>query len=338
MNKRESGICEQIGSPTVRERKGFTLVELLVVIAIIGILIALLLPAVQAAREAARRAQCVNNIKQLGLAVHNYHDTFKCIPLGEMWSTALWAAPANPGHRRRTTWGWQTAVLPFIEQTPLYDRLNPDGWQLPTPAVEPIQLEIIPAYVCPSDVGGDTNPYFNNVGKSNYAGSQGAFWDAYLWAPFNKPAKFASITDGTSNTILLGERFLDAMGSPFGSPAGVWIGRSGGSNSQVLGRAAYPPNTPYPGPPARPPNGGTDPLGKRTAYTSLHPGGVNLALCDGSVRFVSENIDSLVNYAHSRYTNFYRMFAAGSGYTEADVNRVYQNLFRPNDGNPVDQF
>jgi prepilin-type processing-associated H-X9-DG protein len=310
-------------------------VELLVVIAIIGILVALLLPAVQAAREAARRTQCVNNLKQQGLAVHNYHDTFKCIPPMEVFSWELWGASARPGHVAKTTWGAMTLLLPFVEQTALHETLNPDGWQLPTPETQPLQLEPLEVYSCPSDAGGDVNPYFNNAGKANYFPSQGTFWVGYHNPPFDEPAEFRNIADGLSNTVLIGERFLDSDGGPWKSPAGVWIGRTGGSNSQVHGRGAFPPNTPYPGPAGEAPNGATDPLGKRTAWTSLHPGGVNVVFADGSVHFISENIDSLTSYPHSRYTNFYRMDEV---YTQAEMNRVWQNLFRPSDGNSIGQY
>ena len=315
-------------------RRGFTLVELLVVIAIIAILIALLLPAVQAAREAARRLQCVNNMKQQALAVHNYHNTFQCIPPLELWSRANYG-PADPGRVSGTTWGALTLLLPFLELGTLYDELNPDGWQLPTPEVQPLQLQALPVYSCPSDVGGDTNHYYNDSGKSNYIPSQGTFWVAYLeesgGGKYAEPAKFRSILDGASNTILIGERFLDDGGGPWKSPAGVWIGRSGGSTAQCSGRGAWPPNTPYPGTL----RGAGDPLGKRLAWSSLHPGGINVSFTDGSVHFISEDIDSIVNWSHSSDTNFYRMHLA---YSAADLNRVYQNLFRPDDGNPIGKF
>ena len=99
-------------------RPAFTLVELLVVIAIIGILIALLLPAVQAAREAARRSQCTNNLKQIGLALHNYHDTHKSFPTGMV---TFWPDPPGSHVTDEPVWGWAALVLPFIEQKPLHD-------------------------------------------------------------------------------------------------------------------------------------------------------------------------------------------------------------------------
>lgn len=312
-----------------RRRSGFTLVELLVVIAIIGVLVGLLLPAVQAAREAARRMQCSNNLKQLGLAIHNYEGVHKRIPPCEVWDRAQWTAPAAPGRVRHTTWGWSALVIPFVELTNLHTQLNPDGFQLPTVANQPIQNETLPVFTCPSCPGGTTNPYYNNSGKSNYLASQAVFWAEYLWSPYNTAAKFSSITDGLSNTILIGERFLDSGGS-WKSTGGVWIGRTGGSNAMIHGRGAFPPNTPYPGPAGRAPTGGNDPLGVRTAWTSMHTGGVNIARCDGSVQFLSQNIDSVTNWPHSRYTNFYRMEEV---YSAQELNRVYQNLYRPNDGN-----
>src|SRR5688572_11552964 len=146
--------------PIARRKLGFTLVELLVVIAIIGVLVALLLPAVQAAREAARRTQCSNNLKQYGLAIHNYHDTFKAIPPGGYpdpgW--AVWAgqSPAI---------GWQVRVLPFAEQQPLWDNVEAFGNKVgfATPWYEaPIPLNASPVTkrarqvqvdyaMCPSD-------------------------------------------------------------------------------------------------------------------------------------------------------------------------------------------
>src|SRR5687768_10363718 len=106
-------------------RRAFTLVELLVVIAIIGVLVALLLPAVQAAREAARRSSCANNLKQLGLAMHNYHDTYKVLPVQSF-----------PAHGSNNAWGWGPMIFPFIELQPLYDTIRPNFNQ-PSPCVSP---------------------------------------------------------------------------------------------------------------------------------------------------------------------------------------------------------
>src|SRR5258708_30049909 len=141
-------------------RRGFTLVELLVVIAIIGVLVALLLPAVQAARESARRMQCQNNLKQMGLAMHTFHDTNQCLPP---------CAQSNTANR----WGWQVAILPFIEQSSLFQQLGaPDlttTASMPFPATPIVQMKI-PTYRCPTDLTTQltTNPNFDNYATTNY--------------------------------------------------------------------------------------------------------------------------------------------------------------------------
>jgi prepilin-type N-terminal cleavage/methylation domain-containing protein/prepilin-type processing-associated H-X9-DG protein len=200
-------------------RRGFTLVELLVVIAIIGILIALLLPAVQAAREAARRTQCNNNLKQVGLALHNYHDSFKSFP-----PTAVWGAfdPANPTQQQSPYHPtWLTMILPHMEQQPLYDTVNFDlpmyGQQVTSTQVGTLQ--------CPSDTQLDLSSQ-RNIAYTNYAASEGYHWwpsaifgnwspwDAYgftvscdvsgIFSPGNTN-KVADIRDGTSNVVMCSE-------------------------------------------------------------------------------------------------------------------------------------
>ena len=146
-------------------RKGFTLVELLVVIAIIGILVGLLLPAVQAARAAARRMQCSNNLKQLGLAVHNYHDANKSFPSGFITNYPAGAlnTAAMMSVTQRTHWSWGAFVLPYIEQTALYNTLNPGQSSmdalLATPAGLAALTTPIPSFVCPSDTGPSLNNF-----------------------------------------------------------------------------------------------------------------------------------------------------------------------------------
>ncbi len=138
-------------------RAGFTLVELLVVIAIIGILIALLLPAVQAAREAARRTQCSNNCKQIGLALHNYHDTHRSFPMAMFIS---FTDPAAPGSVNAQSWG--TALLPYMEQQPLYDQLDHSLAPCqPIGSVANIAVICTPVagFVCPSAPGGIEREY-----------------------------------------------------------------------------------------------------------------------------------------------------------------------------------
>ncbi len=289
----------------VKPGKGFTLVELLVVIAIIGILIALLLPAVQAAREAARRSQCTNNIKQLSLGVHNYHDTYKVFPYSYM----------GVGSHE---WGLGTFLLPFIEQVPLHDQLNPDaGVNLPSATAEPVLGTALPPYTCPSCPGAEANSFYNDYGKMNYPPSEAVFSHPH-GAHQLKPIKMASIIDGLSNTIMFGERAFNEDNPIY--RGAVWTGRNGGSNAALIARGSWPPNTPYP-------TSGSDPC-MRHAWSSFHPGGINISLCDGSVRFISENIDSLTSYASCTDTE------------EDSINtdHVYQRLFVRADRKPVGDY
>ena len=149
-------------------KRGFTLVELLVVIAIIGVLVALLLPAVQSAREAARRMQCVNNLKQLGVATHNYHDTYLTFPSGFIRTS------------NAQGWGWGALTLPFIEQGPLHDRLQVTRANLdaviasPPPDLAELVQTSLAAFHCPSDTGFDANRILppGNRGRNGIAGIQ----------------------------------------------------------------------------------------------------------------------------------------------------------------------
>jgi prepilin-type N-terminal cleavage/methylation domain-containing protein len=303
--------------PRHRRFSGFTLVELLVVIAIIGILIALLLPAVQAARESARRMQCQTNLKQIGLAVHNYNETHDVLPL---------SYGIGPGGNE---WGGLTYILPFLEEKSRYDRLAPDGRGRPTIAAQPLLSQPIPAYLCPSDNGLTTNPNQGNLGKSDYVMSEAVFPHPHdqvaglPFHPFGTPIKMAQITDGLSNTIAVGERALGE--TPFRSYGAVWAGRIG-TNSGGMARGAWPPNTPW--------FTGIDPC-TRSSWTSYHPGGLNVVLCDASVRFLTETIDSHTGYADCADTMYSKLLAdvwAGK------INRVYQNLFLRNDRKPVGEY
>jgi prepilin-type N-terminal cleavage/methylation domain-containing protein/prepilin-type processing-associated H-X9-DG protein len=195
------------------QRRGFTLIELLVVIAIIGVLIALLLPAVQAAREAARRAQCVNNLKQIGIALHNYETATGSFPLGAM------RAQQNLGSYASYPWSIHSQLLPYLEQKPLYDAINFSWCPCSSGTASPInstaRFTKVKGFLCPSDgMAGSTgvnysNSYYGSIGTSmTYGGTKttGVFaaWDNYPTTSIQHYT-LATITDGTSNTIAFGE-------------------------------------------------------------------------------------------------------------------------------------
>ena len=278
--------------------RGFTLIELLVVIAIIAILVALLLPAVQQAREAARRSSCKNNLKQIGLALHNYHDTHRVFPFGLLYREGH----ANAANLKVP--GAFTMMLPFIEQGPLYDDLAGDTNDFRTEwsdgATDPSAM-IIDVYMCPSDVMDNTNPQRQDNGKSNYVliagarrsdNSNHAAADNYFGETdgifyINSDTKLRDITDGTSSTFMVGER--DGGDGSAGSPrrAAVWIGSqrsqwhnqqlgsTDGTNTSLLLNTAIVNGT-----------------SRWNSLGSLHQGGAHFSMADASVQFVSENIDA----------------------------------------------
>lgn len=306
-------------------RRGFTLIELLVVIAIIAVLIALLLPAVQQAREAARRSQCKNNLKQIGLALHNYHDIYNKLPPGIITSRA------GSGNTIRGAWSWGAAILPQTDGASIFNTIgvgtvppevqvaaaNPVGQAMATP---------ITAFLCPSD----TAPALNNerplngvnIATSSYVASHSMtadngggtvavqppasgkkdnwpFWGDPGYAAavsttnatqpcagfvgvfgINTSNGFRDITDGTSNTIFVGERAW-RVGSNTNSSALALASSAAGQNSAALAASAV--------------------LGAVNArinvntantygYSSYHTGGAHFLMGDGAVRFISENI------------------------------------------------
>jgi len=230
-----------------RSRRGFTLIELLVVIAIIAILIALLLPAVQQAREAARRSQCKNNLKQIGLALHNYHDVH-----GQFPPAAICHATSRGGfcggsatddpneNSRHGDWGttWAVSILPFIDQAPLFNQWD-SGASRSSNINNAVEEAILPAYKCPSDPGKKA-PIVNpngNAGRhwrGNYAVSVGAgsathdahFNDITRKGAFHVAmqygAKFRDITDGTSNTVVVSELIVRNDGGNNDNSTGAW--------------------------------------------------------------------------------------------------------------------
>lgn len=256
----------------MRTRSAFTLVELLVVIAIIGVLVALLLPAVQYAREAANRMSCGNNLKQIGLAMHNYHDIHGRLPSG-------WIAPAADPEGP-TGWAWASMILPQIEQSPLSDRINFD-----VPVADPlnaaVRASLIPSYQCPSD-GGDEKFTVDGFefARANYVGVFGTLEIEDVPSAGDgiffhlSKTKFASITDGLSNTLLVGERSSRIEYS-------LWPGVApiDEALARVVGSADHPPN---------------DEHAHFDDFSSFHATGANFAMGDGSVRLINDQIDEAV--------------------------------------------
>lgn len=305
-----------------RSHRGFTLVELLVVIAIIGVLIALLLPAVQQAREAARRIQCTNHQKQLGLALHNYHDTYGKLPYN--------AVPQSSSGARQRGPSWLTRLLPFMEQSAAYDQFEFTGdWTMqdgPSPNAAILGQLRVPGYNCPSSplptletqstnadgdvelqvtnyvgitgsyyVGGttgtvSTSPQDSSYGDSVYNG---------MIVPVNGKSKaigLESVTDGTSNTMMVSEQsdyFYNASGTKIsrrssGHAGRTWANGGGaGSWTSNVTTVRYPIAT----------EGGTgnaQNYNVNVALVSAHPGGVLGTLGDASVRFIPETVDFAV--------------------------------------------
>ena len=307
-------------------RRGFTLIELLVVIAIIAVLIALLLPAVQQAREAARRSQCKNNLKQMGLAMHNYHDTYKVFP----------AASGGNGFSPHAR------ILPYIDQAPLYNTLNFLNTTAIAQAAVPTDANNAAAWSmsltvfrCPTDVdtlpsattAGGRNNYWTNTGTGVLNGAPGALpGDTNYGMPENNGAiiqgrylSIADITDGASNTALMSEKRLGDGSNAINTPAtdtyqpGTYpnnadeayqlcmatdvtdLSKQGKSNIGVSWLAGSNDSTFYFH--AQPPNGRScrfPPSRMSSSANSLHTGGVHTLLCDGGVRFVSSNISLVV--------------------------------------------
>lgn len=286
-------------------RRGFTLIELLVVIAVIAVLVALLLPAVQQVREAARRTQCQDHLHNLGVALHNYHGSHKTHPMGSYVSVGL-------------SWGWAMYLFPFLERNNEYQSVEfntPDCGAV----IKALQAagrpnptsELIEALVCPSDPNGDKQLFSGPTGPLPWSGDAGLLYPgSYLgvagdkesptWCPAwgiikgngilftNSRVRFADITDGTSTTMVIGERGIPndlGWGWPVcgGSECeqyttterGLSAGQNAPSSSNILQR-----------------------------FWSWHPGGAHFVMDDNQVRFLSENID---------YTTFKRLSTRDGG-------------------------
>lgn len=341
--QRQSGVCKQCPSAA-----GFTLIELLVVIAIIAVLIALLLPAVQQAREAARRTQCKNNLKQLGLALHNFHDTFRHFPVGEY----------NDDHN---SWGWTIFLLPYFDQAPLYtvmvnisadqtcvfvppnmgggpntvsgstawsgapslDALDNGGAGTPGFGYSRTNLtcgvsqgvaggaasKLLPGLLCPSDVmpnlpnGYAKTCYLANLGNSANWGATTLASGGYNGGKQNGvmmnagdnnntyTTDMGGVSDGTSNTLAIGE-VTQSNGSTLSNNLGpVWAGgrsQYNGWNGNTAAEQFRAADVNYPI------NNTVASYVSDFSFRSKHTGGAHFLLVDGSVRFISQNLDGLV--------------------------------------------
>lgn len=304
-------------------RAGFTLVELLVVIAIIGILVGLLLPAVQAAREAARRMSCSNNLKQIGLALQNYHSAYNALPAAAYWKAGNMLSNTAAEPRNFT---WIAGTLPFIEQQALYNSLNFSLPLLPQtlPNGDTIVSKNIPTFLCPSDPGFGGGPNRHGLAWSNYAGSEGYDWWRRPSHPLsgvfnlNTYTRYSGITDGTSNTLAVVEAstqgFQPNPGVAGHLKSGGGKARGGGSDNAVFRSLLLATNTNNDVTQAWQlprPDGNVQGFWWRAApyamqptflhcfginnnwpgASSRHTGGAQAVYCDGSVHFLSDNID-----------------------------------------------
>lgn len=280
----------------MRNRRGFTLVEVLVVIAVIGILIALLLPALQMARAAARRTQCANNLKQLGLALHTYHNNQQSFPPGYISAFLPSGDDTGPG------WGWAAMMLPQLEQNPIYSVID---FNLPIDhATNGVRVAVIPSYLCPADdvrtswkamrrtADGTPTEQICEVAPSNYVGmfgttEPGVDGDGIFFR--NSAIGFKQIKDGASQTIALGERSHELGEATWaGAVTGAVLYSSGDDgvgrkrvehgSGMVLGHAGE----------RKPPG---DPNSDVNQFHSRHGDGVNFMFADGHVTFLTTSTD-----------------------------------------------
>ncbi|MDB5346670.1 MAG: prepilin-type cleavage/methylation protein [Schlesneria sp.] len=333
-------------------RRAFTLIELLVVIAIIAVLIALLLPAVQQAREAARRTQCRNNLKQIGIALHNYHESNQVFPMG--FSDGVWGNSETFGG-----WSWSAALLPYIDQGPLFNQLNFSATPYSVGVNQTLTATSLAAFSCPSDIKPAQTP--NNPGNapggkgttavatSSYMGNAGPFEgtpcvqngtvpvpDARNIGLFavNSSIGFRNITDGSSNVFAVGEvRWIpsgtDAAAAAYGSDRQFIYGNvttGGGPKCDNNGpnNNGFHLHNRWTRQKMNGPLLGANNLER--SFHSAHTGGAHFLMGDGSVRFVSDNID----HTNTNYVAATPNLSGPYG--------TYQRLAGINDGQVVSDF
>jgi len=333
---------------------GFTLIELLVVIAIIAILIALLLPAVQQAREAARRTQCRNNLKQIGLALHNYHDVYKLFPPGQT-GCQLWVTSCPEG--QCANWGWAAHILPMLDQAPLFNAIvitQPLNFSVNTPAILQQMQQPLTAFRCPSDTGPPTNteqrvpsnnpasntdctnPGCQPLAVSNYVAANHSW---ILNRGDNVTDPVTGAVDWWNGTFGRNQQLGSGTGARAKPQIAVGDIQDGTSNTVAIGERAYFLKSVTQGAGVVfGANGDTANHNKqgliynhgagawkindtctdcRRGFSSMHVGGAHFLMNDGAVKFISENIDHLNDQA---------------------INSTYERIIAIKDGQAVGDF
>ena len=348
------------------KRRGFTLIELLVVIAIIAILVAILLPAVQQAREAARRSNCKNNLKQLGLALHNYHDNYGHFP-----AAAYGHSQQPPGgtEGRHGCWAWGTMILPYMDLQNIYESIDPGSGPFEQAVADPVRLTAMQqpqsSFRCPSDTAPDVNTYHRvpiaggsgntnctsgceEIASANYVMSMNSGYPNRtdgnglgVWCDTrdrNTRVKIGErdVKDGMSNTIMLGERAWEMQlrnNQTVTNGAAVIYGTNGNTpNNQRQGMI-------YVGAGGR--NGlnfaGANSGGhRRMGFSSTHEGGAQFVMGDGRVIFLSENIQHRNDSGNKTVHGASRV--PWHNYYPGTVDSTYEKLLAIKDGQLLDEF
>lgn len=356
------GVAEMLHFSWSSRRRGFTLIELLVVIAIIAILIALLLPAVQQAREAARRTQCRNNLKQIGIALHNYHDTFNVFPIGHAFRPTGTApsAGANGGKG----WAWSAYILPYVDGAPLYNQFDfnvsiAGAMETGTAAAGSKNRVLAQSPAewarCPSSVAPSQQPYGNSADAfymaqaavTTYKASAGSFDNNGSLYPHSNQkranglffrdsmVRMRDITDGTSNVIAVGEADwnINTAARLYGG-INTTTGLTSGQSDKHLSSGEFPLN-------ARNPTAG---VAYARAFASPHEGGVFFLFADGHIAFISENIQHTYRcWQDGTGNNGTGPTCVGMPRFDQDPNAaqtlgIQQRLFGRNDGLPVGEY